>query len=406
MPHSSTSELLALHAVRLKGFVDSLGAARRYGLDPRVVDEHLLDAHARGWVTRSGFAGTHGWSLTDAGRAANEAHLARELDETGARPEVEAAHASSSRSTPCSPTRRPAGSCVPRGTTRSRRTRTTTGTGTRRAHGPGHVSGGLRASSRGSARGWSASAATTTASPPPSCAPTPTLRGSPASRSTRATGCGSSCTRTSSPRSASPAEPAGSSGPARSPVLWRARRGARHHGVVTDPTVLPVRGEVARRRPRRGPRAAGLVAPRARRRRAVALAGNACVGTVQVEAAEVPHLVDVLVRGLRPARPAGPAPRRGLRRGAAVAPASTGATQAACPRCHPVRPTTPLPPKRVRGPHRAPHPCSLAWSACASSSPVPAAASAQPSSAGSSRTVPTSTRWTSTSRPSTRSARP
>ena len=93
MPHSSTSELLALHAVRLKGFVDSLGAARRFGLDPRVVDEHLLDAHARGWVTRSGFAGTHGWSLTDAGRAANEAHLARELDETGARPEVEAAHA-------------------------------------------------------------------------------------------------------------------------------------------------------------------------------------------------------------------------------------------------------------------------------------------------------------------------
>ena len=26
--------------------------------------------------------------------------------------------------------------------------------------------------------------------------------------------------------------------------------------------------------------------------------GNACVGTVQVDSAEVPHLVDVLVRGL------------------------------------------------------------------------------------------------------------
>ncbi len=26
--------------------------------------------------------------------------------------------------------------------------------------------------------------------------------------------------------------------------------------------------------------------------------GNTCVGTMQVEAAEVPHLVDVLVRGL------------------------------------------------------------------------------------------------------------
>ena len=68
MPHSSTSELLALHAVRLKGFVDSVGAARRFGLDPLVVEEHLLDAQARGWVTRSGFGDSHGWSLTDAGR--------------------------------------------------------------------------------------------------------------------------------------------------------------------------------------------------------------------------------------------------------------------------------------------------------------------------------------------------
>ena len=93
MPHSSTSELLALHAVRLKGFVDSVGAARRFGLDPLVVEEHLLDAQARGWVTRSGFGDSHGWSLTDAGRAANEADLARELDETGSRAVVEAAHA-------------------------------------------------------------------------------------------------------------------------------------------------------------------------------------------------------------------------------------------------------------------------------------------------------------------------
>jgi len=28
--------------------------------------------------------------------------------------------------------------------------------------------------------------------------------------------------------------------------------------------------------------------------------GNTCVGTVQVDSAEVPHLVDVLVRGLAP----------------------------------------------------------------------------------------------------------
>jgi hypothetical protein len=34
--------------------------------------------------------------------------------------------------------------------------------------------------------------------------------------------------------------------------------------------------------------------------------GNACVGTMQVDAADVPHLVDVLVRGL--AASAGPHP--------------------------------------------------------------------------------------------------
>jgi hypothetical protein len=36
--------------------------------------------------------------------------------------------------------------------------------------------------------------------------------------------------------------------------------------------------------------------------------GNTCVGTVQVDSAEVPHLVDVLVRGLA----AGPAATRPL----------------------------------------------------------------------------------------------
>ena len=33
--------------------------------------------------------------------------------------------------------------------------------------------------------------------------------------------------------------------------------------------------------------------------------GNTCVGTVQVDSAEVPHLVDVLVRAWPPGRPPG-----------------------------------------------------------------------------------------------------
>ena len=68
--------------------------------------------------------------------------------------------------------------------------------------------------------------------------------------------------------------------------------------MVTDPTVLPVRGEVVVDA-RGGDRALrvswhpehGVVVLSVWR-------GNTCVGTVQVEAAEVPHLVDVLVRGL------------------------------------------------------------------------------------------------------------
>ena len=67
---------------------------------------------------------------------------------------------------------------------------------------------------------------------------------------------------------------------------------------MTDPTVLPVRGEVVLDA-RGGARALrvswhpehGLVVLSIWR-------GAVCVGTVQVEQAEVPHLVDVLVRGL------------------------------------------------------------------------------------------------------------
>jgi hypothetical protein len=92
MTHLSTTDLLALHAVRLRGFVDSPGAAARFGLDPAVVDEHLLDAQARGWVSWSAFAGTGGWSLTDAGRRADEAALAQELDDTAARVTVQQVH--------------------------------------------------------------------------------------------------------------------------------------------------------------------------------------------------------------------------------------------------------------------------------------------------------------------------
>jgi hypothetical protein len=84
---------LSLHAVRLLGFADTGVVARRFGQDPEGVLEHLLDFEASGWVTRSEFAGTGGWSLTEAGRAEDERRLAAELDAAGARPVVLEVHA-------------------------------------------------------------------------------------------------------------------------------------------------------------------------------------------------------------------------------------------------------------------------------------------------------------------------
>lgn len=67
---------------------------------------------------------------------------------------------------------------------------------------------------------------------------------------------------------------------------------------MTDPTVLPVRGEVVAdaRGDGRALRVSwhpehGVVVLSIWR-------GNVCAATVQVEASEVPHLVEVLVRGL------------------------------------------------------------------------------------------------------------
>lgn len=76
----SDPDLLVLHAVRVRGMADGDAVARRYGLDPEVVRELLLDFQAYGWVTWSEFAGLGGWSLTAAGRTEGERRVAAELD--------------------------------------------------------------------------------------------------------------------------------------------------------------------------------------------------------------------------------------------------------------------------------------------------------------------------------------
>ncbi|WP_116949029.1 transcriptional regulator [Jiangella endophytica] len=92
MTRDSAPDLLALHAVRISGFADTLVLARRFGLDVALTAELLADGAARGWVEHADFAGLAGWSLTESGRAENERLLAAELDEAGGEGEVRAVH--------------------------------------------------------------------------------------------------------------------------------------------------------------------------------------------------------------------------------------------------------------------------------------------------------------------------
>jgi hypothetical protein len=75
------------------GFASTSHVAARYGLAADMVGEALQDFEARGWVSHSSFAGTSGWSLTDAGRLENERRLAIELDRAAARTTVTWVHA-------------------------------------------------------------------------------------------------------------------------------------------------------------------------------------------------------------------------------------------------------------------------------------------------------------------------
>jgi hypothetical protein len=91
--HQSAAEDLALHGVRVLGFPTAYRVAGRYRLDADAVADLLLDHEARGLVRHLSFAGTSGWSLTEAGRAEDERRLAAELDLTGLRDAVTSVHA-------------------------------------------------------------------------------------------------------------------------------------------------------------------------------------------------------------------------------------------------------------------------------------------------------------------------
>lgn len=92
MGNVSSPELLVLHAVRLKGVAEDQVVATRFALDEVATADLLLDFQAYGWITKSMFAGTGGWSLTDAGRVGNESQLAAELERVGGREVVHATY--------------------------------------------------------------------------------------------------------------------------------------------------------------------------------------------------------------------------------------------------------------------------------------------------------------------------
>jgi hypothetical protein len=83
---------LTLHGVRVLGYATAARVAGRYRLDAAVVEEALLDFEATGWVQHRSFGGSSGWALTEDGRVEDERRLAAELDLTGARQVVAAAH--------------------------------------------------------------------------------------------------------------------------------------------------------------------------------------------------------------------------------------------------------------------------------------------------------------------------
>jgi hypothetical protein len=90
--YRSAPEDLALHGMRVLGFPAASRVAGRYGLDPGTVQESLLDHEASGWVRHLSFAGSSGWSLTEAGPHGERAAPGRRTEPGRARDLVAGTH--------------------------------------------------------------------------------------------------------------------------------------------------------------------------------------------------------------------------------------------------------------------------------------------------------------------------
>jgi hypothetical protein len=91
LPHQTSTDLLVLHTLRCIGFSGPARVAAATGLSESDAESELIDLAVAGLVTHtSGEFG--GWGLTEAGRTADAARIAEELDETGSRPAVTKAY--------------------------------------------------------------------------------------------------------------------------------------------------------------------------------------------------------------------------------------------------------------------------------------------------------------------------
>jgi hypothetical protein len=90
-PHVSDPELLVLHTLRLKGFVDADVVAAACGRPEPLVAE-VLEKLAACDLVQHRDGRISGWSLTPGGRLEGERRLRRELDAVGCRAVVEDAY--------------------------------------------------------------------------------------------------------------------------------------------------------------------------------------------------------------------------------------------------------------------------------------------------------------------------
>ncbi|MCP5025971.1 MAG: transcriptional regulator [Actinomycetia bacterium] len=89
MARSSDTDLLALHALRLKGFKPTADIASVYQLDQTETQGHLEQAAEAGFALYRDGA-LSGWTITSNGKAENERILSAELDGSGCRDSIAA----------------------------------------------------------------------------------------------------------------------------------------------------------------------------------------------------------------------------------------------------------------------------------------------------------------------------